>query len=306
MQVSTQGPLPPGYVQRQPRPDDVENVFGVVAACELEDIGLVDIDLEDIVGDWRRPGFDLSRDAVLLTTAEETPVAVAEVFGARADVSVMPQHRDRGLGTWLSHWVESRARQQGASAIRQAAPTTAPATLTLLDAVGYARTGSGWTFRIELKAGDRHRQPQGVHIRNFRPGTDDPRVWHLVDAAFAHWPDRPPGSLERWQGLTVARAGFEPWMLPVMEQDGDVIGMAYCIDYPEEDHVWVHQLAVDPPRQRQGFGEAMLREVFSRCSERGRTSVGLSTDSFTGARSLYERVGMRVTHERVNFRFPLD
>jgi ribosomal protein S18 acetylase RimI-like enzyme len=38
----------------------------------------------------------------------------------------------------------------------------------------------------------------------------------------------------------------------------------------------------------------MLRDVFAAARDAGRARCGLSTDSATGARALYERVGMRV------------
>ena len=56
----------------------------------------------------------------------------------------------------------------------------------------------------------------------------------------------------------------------------------------------MHQLAVAREHRSLGLGRALLLRAFELFHARGRASVGLSTDSRTGALGLYEHVGMRV------------
>ena len=53
--------LPEGLTSRPLTVDDAEAVFSVMALQEQEDIGKVEIELADIVGDWQKPSFDVGR-----------------------------------------------------------------------------------------------------------------------------------------------------------------------------------------------------------------------------------------------------
>jgi mycothiol synthase len=63
----------------------------------------------------------------------------------------------------------------------------------------------------------------------------------------------------------------------------------------EDDLLWVAQLAVVREHRARGLGRALLVHAFGVAWRAGLRHVGLSTDSRTGARGLYEHVGMRVT-----------
>jgi ribosomal protein S18 acetylase RimI-like enzyme len=73
--------------------------------------------------------------------------------------------------------------------------------------------------------------------------------------------------------------------------DGRIVGGAFLIDAGE---IWVDKLAVAQEHRHRGIARALLRTAFVRSFERGYGWTRLSTDSDTGARAIYERVGMRV------------
>ncbi len=52
--------VPEGLVSRPLVEGDARAVYEVMAAQELEDIGMVEIEEADIVGDWGRPSFDVA------------------------------------------------------------------------------------------------------------------------------------------------------------------------------------------------------------------------------------------------------
>ncbi len=289
-------PLPVGYAVRAPTRDDAQLVLQVVGGCEAAELGDAQVDLEDILGDWRRPGVDVERDGIFVLAPDGTPAGYGELLFSRAEGNVLPAHAGRGIGTFLAAWIERRAREVGSEFVRQIVPSTATDRLELLAGAGYEVSDTAWELAIDLPQ-QSPRIPEGIVVRDFRPGVDDEVAYRIVEDAFCHWPNRQPNTLEGWRALTVARAGFEPWMLPVAWQGDDPVGVAYLIDYPADRFTWIQQLAVRVDRQGRGIGTSLLAESFARIHARGRTSAGLSTDSRTGALGLYRRVGMRVVRE---------
>ncbi len=102
--------LPSGLTTRALVPADARAVYDLVAASELHDIGEVEIDLEDIIGDWQRPSFNLGEQSVGVGS-DGALVAYAEVYAGRhADAHVLPGHRGRGIGT---AWRTGPSRRPG-------------------------------------------------------------------------------------------------------------------------------------------------------------------------------------------------
>jgi GNAT superfamily N-acetyltransferase len=60
--------------------------------------------------------------------------------------------------------------------------------------------------------------------------------------------------------------------------------------YPTEG--WVEQLAVRADHRNLGIGRALLQTAFGELRRRGAPSLGLNTDSRTGALDLYLNIGM--------------
>src|SRR4029453_19457318 len=77
---------------------DAAAVTEVIAAQELHDVGEVMIEEADIVGDWQRPGFDVSASDVGVFDGDRL-VAYAEVgYNDRGDAAVPPDPPARGGG----------------------------------------------------------------------------------------------------------------------------------------------------------------------------------------------------------------
>ena len=56
--------LPGGLSARPLTAVDARAVYQVMAAQELHDLGIVEIEEADIVGDWQRPSFDVPASTV--------------------------------------------------------------------------------------------------------------------------------------------------------------------------------------------------------------------------------------------------
>jgi ribosomal protein S18 acetylase RimI-like enzyme len=114
----------------------------------------------------------------------------------------------------------------------------------------------------------------------------------MFETAFSEFDDRLPTPLEDWRTSVTGREGFVPDDLVVAVDDDHVVGGAFLIDSEE---IWIDKLAVAATHRHRGIARALLGTAFRRSFERGYDHTSLSTDSRTGALTLYERVGMRVT-----------
>jgi GNAT superfamily N-acetyltransferase len=286
--------LPAGLQSRSLTPTDAVALYRLTAAAELEDLGEVLIDLEDIEGDWKRPSLDFERDTLGVLDGDQL-VAAAELTGkGRAQVDVHPQHRGRGLGAYLIGWTEGRTRELGGERVGQTVPVSNQAALALFRSRGYEHRHTSWVLKLapddEIR-GD-GTPPPGIVVRPYAPG-EERAAYEVVEDAFNEWPDRPPTTYEDWAAPVLGRPGFEPWHLLVAAEGDELLGV--CNVMVSNSSVWVNQLAVRADQRGRGLGRVLLIAAFREGRARGATWAELSTDSRTGALGLYEHVGMSVT-----------
>jgi mycothiol synthase len=302
--------LPVPYLARPLRHEDAAAVTALMAACELHDLGEVQIELEDIVGDWQRPSFDLAAESVGVYDEHDRLVAYAEVYGARkAEAYVLPEARGRGIGGALLAWTRRTARQGGGRLVGQTVPERVSDAVALLVANGYHARWTSWILELpegaEVAPGT---LPEGTAIRVLAPGRDERAAYRVVEDAFNEWPDRDPVSFEDWAAVVLRRPGFEPWQLLLAIEQGpageNVVGVCFVI--PSRDTGWVQYLAVRRDRRGRGLARALLLRAFAEARSRGMTRAELNTDTRTGALDLYLHVGMRVKETFVHYARELD
>ncbi len=296
--------IPDGLTSRPLVRTDARAVYEVMAAQELADLGTVEIEEADIVGDWARPSFDVSGSTVGVFDGE-TLVAYAEVTSAdRGDAAVLPAYRGRGLGTTLAGWMQDTARGRGSTIIGMPVPLGSPGD-RLLEQLGYQVRWHSWVLMLPEGAQIVDRPlPHGYAVRAAEPA-DYPAVHTVVEDAFLEWSERDRESYDDFLAVVVGRPGFEPWMIRVVtDPAGEVVGVATVSVFDPEDgrpvDAFVSRLAVRRDQRHQGLAQALLVDAFARGREHGAPSGGLSTDSRTGALGLYEKVGMTVTMDWVH------
>jgi GNAT superfamily N-acetyltransferase len=286
--------LPDGLTARPHTLDDAQAVCDLVAATEIVDAGEAAIELEDIQGDWARSSFDLATQSIGLWDGSRL-VAAGEVFkGRRADAGVHPEHRGRGIGTWLAGWVEDCARSSGSKLVGQTVPGGSGAEEFFRDR-GYREGWTSWVLQLPPDATiEPQPLPHGHALREFRGGEDGRTAFHLIEDAFNEWPDREPSSYDDWAPRGPLRPGFEPWQIRfVTDADGTDVGVCYTILAGATGYV--DAIAVRADQRGLGLARALLADAFARAREHGASVSELSTDSRTGALGLYEHVGMHVT-----------
>lgn len=290
--------LPPGLTSRPATMADAEAVTALIAASELHHTGTVDIDLDDVLADYTGAA-DLERESLLVYEGERL---VAEMLVERARYAVgrvHPEAEGRGIGAALLRWSQETARAGGGTVVGGTVPDANAPARALFLAHGYEPYWDSWILEI------RHEEeptppslPEGVAIRPFEPG-EEALVHRVIEDAFAEWASRPPNPFEGWRAWALGRRGFEPWMLPVAVDDVEIVGAAYLIPYSGGG--WVQQLAVRKDHRGRGLGRGLLQHAFREFFLRAERTTGLSTDSRTGALTLYEHVGMSVTSSYTHY-----
>jgi len=288
--------FPAGFRIRPPRPEEAEAVAALVGLCELHDGGEPDIDVDDILNDWRRPSFDLGMDAIAVFDGTGALVAEADIFipHGRVEATVHPDARGRGIGAALLAWAEARAREAGSPTIGQTKPDGALDAAALMKAHGYAPLWNSWMLEITHMAPPAPAVfPDGITLRTFT-GDDAREVYEVVENAFSEWTNRTPSTFEDWRAGTIDAGPFDPSLM-LLATDGSsrrIVGVAYCLGHAPDGYV--QSLAVDAAFRGRGIATALLHQAFATFWSLGKPTVALSTDSRTGALGLYERVGMHV------------
>lgn len=290
----------PGYQCRPLRVSDAEAVFTVMAAQQLADSGQVEIELSDIVGDWQRPSFDVATSTIGVFDGDRL-VGYAEIgTGARGDASVHPDHAGRGIGTALAGWMQQHARDIGLTEIGM--PVLAgSAGDRLLAALGYRRRWTSWILHLPEGA----ELPVRSLVEGYTVQQADPaqyRAAHdVIEDAFGEWADRERESFEDFLAETAQRPGFAPWNIRVVTDPGDqVVGACVTLLSDDGGEAFVVQVATRADHRGRGIAQALLADSFAAGRAHGARRCGLSTDTRTGALTLYEKLGMTVTQTWVN------
>lgn len=294
--------LPDGYSQRALALTDAAAVTALMAAQELHDTGEVAIEEADIVADWQRPSYDVTQSSVGVF-AGDTLVGYAEIAGGdRGDAAVHPDHRGRGIGTALAHWMQALAREHGKPVVGMPVPEGSPGD-RLLESLGYHVRWASWVLELPEGATVPERAlPEGYAVRE---ATEDDyeAVWTVTEDAFLEWSERERQSFEDWRARVVLRPGFQPWNLRVVtDPEGQVVAIAYIVLFHGNGNVegFVEQVATRADQRGRGLAQVILADAFAVARAHGAARSALSTDTRTGALGLYEKVGMRVASTWVN------
>ena len=290
--------LPAGLTTRPLAFEDATSVFEVMAAQQQHDLGRVEIEEADIVGDWQRPSFDISGSTAGVFDGDRL-VAYAEVgLAGRGDAAVDPAYGGRGLGTALARWMQRRARAAGHSVIGMPVPAGSPGD-RLLEELGYHVRWTSWVLHLPEGATIPERpQPPGYVVRQARP-EEYPEFHTVLEDAFLEWSVREREHFADFEAEIIRRPGFAPWQMRVVTEPGGAI-VAVAVVQLAGHEAYVSRLATRADQRGRGLAQALLVDCFEQARGHGATKSGLSTDSRTGALGLYQKVGMTVTDVWVN------
>jgi mycothiol synthase len=300
--------LPDDLARRPLRPEDA----GVAAALHDDDEvfrgSRPRLEAQDVQDWWLR--MDLEHDSWLFE-ADGRAVALGWIENhgdvAVASGCVHPVAKNRGLGAVLADLSEGRAREKGCRVIRQFAPASDEAARGLFEGRGYRDVRHFFEMTIDLvEEPPVPSLPAGLSIETFRD--EDARAWHAAagkafedEWGFLQMP------FEEWWQMRSTAADFDPTLWFLVRDGGEIAALARC-DAGRRGGGFVGMLGVRKAWRRQGVGLALLQHAFGEFQRRGATRVGLGVDTENpaGATRLYERAGMRVEAEYVNFERALE
>ena len=287
--------LPDGLISRAATREDVDAITELIAVCELDLDGVAEIDLGDVEMAFGRSGYDPARDCVLALEGDEL-IGWADVHKTRAEADVRPSHRGRGIGAVLLAWTEARARGTGQTSVDQIVTDVNLAAAELFRGNGYEPTETAWLLQIRFDDGPPPAPPwpEGITIRPFERGIDEPAVYRVIEDAFNEWSGRAPQSFEEWLQHFPSHPSFAPELSPLAFDGDELVGATVYLDYADSDEGWVQQLATKATHRHRGIARALLHHAFGTAYASGKRGCGLSTNSNAGALGLYEKVGMHV------------
>jgi mycothiol synthase len=295
--ASTQ--LPEGTTDRPLTLDDATAVYEVMAAEQQRVLGRVDIEEADIVGDWARPSYDVAAQSVGVLDGDRL-VGYAEVIASgKGDAAVHPDHHGRGIGTWLAHWMQDKARSQGDTEIGMPVPAGSAGEALLRD-LGYQVRWNSWVLELpEGRELPERSLPEGYAIRVAESDEDRRAAYEVIEEAFLEWSVRDKAPYDDWIAQVVGRPGFEPWNLRiVVDPTGAAVAGLHVVLAGDTGNV--PKIAVRRDQRGRGLAAALLADGFRVAREHGATRSELSTDSRTGALDLYLGLGMEISDDWVN------
>jgi mycothiol synthase len=277
---------------RPPSEADAPSVLRVILARDVADLGVPDFTLEDLLADWATPGLSLEHD-VRVAQADGEIRGYAILLADDAVVIVDPDAEGEGLGTVLRRWAEARAAERGTSVLRQFTAGRNDGARRLLREAGYAPVQHYFRLRADLASVP---PPADVPLRTFEPG-DAEAVHRLIEDAFSEIEGNTPQTLEEWRTKGIEKAGHDPALWLVADDEQGVLGAALGERW-QNGTGYVGELAVASRARGRGLGRALLLGLFDRFRAAGLRHAELSVHGRNrGALALYESVGMRTTWE---------
>lgn len=219
---------------------------------------------------------------------------------------VLPEYRNRGVGTALYHQLEDIVSRNGSLAWHVAPHQSYTLGIAFWQRRGFVVDRYGWQMRLPAAVTVPQPQiPDGFTVRSFVPGQDEEALWWVSNESFVehHW--HHPATLEELVYWT-QQPGFRPSDI-FFACDGDKVA-GYCWTGISEAEIarrgiavgWIHDLGVIPAYQRRGLGRTLLLMGIHYLRQRV-SIVELSVEGKNRkALPLYESVGFAPYSGQVN------
>ncbi len=312
--------LAPDYTLRPFTLEDAAETVDLINACTIARIGRPETNLQEMLLEWKEPGYSLEEFARVLVTPENKIVAYADVWDATAPYvtkfcyfEIHPDHWQDSLALWMLEWMEETTRNRISLAPEDARVVLSEGIMhgnenqaRVLSQAGFQVARVFKRMLIEMQScPEAPTIPPGIVIRPIDYQNEFDAAIMALDEAFEdHWGHVQKSEedvLKLWHHRLDEDSEFDPalWFLAM---DGDQIaGACMCMPKLVEDPGigWIAQLAVRRSWRKQGLGKALLQHAFIEFYKYGQHKVGLTvdSDSLTDATRLYTKAGMRMVRQ---------
>jgi mycothiol synthase len=304
-----------GLVIRAAQWADLEPIVQLILdVCTNDGDPTVAVTPEELRDQWETPGFNLDTDAWVVTAADGRVVGYEEFVNGyahaslRGDGYVHPNFMGNGIGTAMLRALEERARKEMELAdpeqrvfIRNAMSIGDTVSRRMHENEGYKAIRFFWRMEITLdEAPPTPIWPDGIELRPFELERHNYAVHLAHEEAFGdHW-GHTPHTYDDWKHR-MNNEEMDP-SLWFIAWDGDQIA-GYALNRYRHGNGWVGTLGVRRPWRKRGLGLALLYHSFAEFHKRGTPVISLGVDaaSQTGATRLYQKAGMHVAAEYVNY-----
>lgn len=243
---------------------------------------------------------DPVRDTGLVGEIAGTVVAYAAVSEPSADatgaveIAIHPLHRSQDVVAAVLAGAVDRVRATGASKVRTW--TFQPHFVGVLEAMGFHPERELRQLRRTLPADAEARFPEGISVRGFRVGCDEPTWLAVNNAAFGGHPEN-----GRWTREVLEDRKAQTWFDPdgfKMAWDGDDLAGFCWTKMHDRGEGEIYVIAVTAEKRRRGLGRALVLDGLEYLATRhGATSAMLYVDADNAAGiRLYEKLGFRLDH----------
>ena len=320
--------LPENYTVRPATLDDIDDVVNLENRYWIEIIGKPLNDAGELLHLWKSPIIDIERDSILVFTEDNKLAGLAYVedrdphVKLEVEAHVDPAYTGKGIGTFLIGWFEERSKlsinqapEESRVIIEQFIPTVDHMSRNFLEKCGYKVARFFSRMEMDIKSlPTKPEFPKGVSVIS---GESMSMSGEEFNRAFAqaqneifkdHWGfveqsvDELVEEFEHWEQH---KPNYDPSMVFVAMDGNEMVGQIVCTPSMSEDpeKAYVEVVGVKKEWRKKGIALAMLRHVFRQLYQRNIFKVCLDVDSesLTGATRLYEKAGMHVAWQEVNF-----
>ena len=224
----------------------------------------------------------------------------------------MPDWRGRGLGRELLRWSVGRARQLrdmlapgDAWTFDADAYSTEATALHLFERVGMRPVRYWYEMRADLGRPVRQLPRPELAVIAFAAGYA-PALHEAWNDAMADHVDSETLSLADWSRQELYQPGFRP-DLTRLAIHGDTVAAYVMVGEETPGRVRINGVGTRRAWRRQGLAGALLAEAMQAAADDGqqRASLGVDSESPTGAVSIYQRAGFEVRDAWISYRMAL-
>jgi GNAT superfamily N-acetyltransferase len=277
---------------------DIEAVYALIAAQNLNDFGDANITLDGLHRRWQKTLFEKQ---TCMAYADGELEGYAELRDGDSPFIYLVDKNNIDLGFQLLMVLEDFAKDNKVVELSTQISARNQTLLELFLLNGYH---SNLSFLImELMMTEPPAAPEwaeGIQVRSFIRGQDEQATFRADEEAAEDKGYHEPLDFDGWSkrmGLGSERFDSGLWFLAC---DGnEIAGVALNYHDRRSDSGWVDHLGVRRDWRKKGIGKALLLHTFGEFYRRGVKHIKLSVDSksLTNAPHLYESVGMKTIHE---------